>query len=106
MTMNLEKVAAINEDSNVKSIIGYLCWYSVGEGNYDRNNLRKLLLQNGFEESDLPNEIRSADAFRRATKDIETKRVETDIKGIYRNYIVRNVCTNEEIIQRNIVEEQ
>ncbi|GIN41540.1 hypothetical protein M3589_24040 [Heyndrickxia oleronia] len=105
MTMNLEKVAAINEDSNVKSIIGYLCWYSVGESNYDRNNLRKLLLLNGFEESDLPNEIRSADAFRRATKDIETKRVETDTKGIYRNYIVRNVCTNEEIIQRNIVEE-
>ncbi|KOP81361.1 DUF6744 family protein [Cytobacillus solani] len=104
MTMDLSQVAAI-ENEKEKSIIGHLCWYSVGEDNYDRNELRKALLQNGFEESDLPNEIRATDAFRRATKDIETKKVEAKKEGVYKNYIVRNVCTNAQFIQRNIVEE-
>ncbi|MEQ2529056.1 DUF6744 family protein [Bacillaceae bacterium CLA-AA-H227] len=104
MAMDLSRVAAIESEKD-QSIIGHLCWYSVGEDNYDRNELRKALLQNGFEESDLPNEIRATDAFRRATKDIETKRVETNKEGVYKNYIVRNVCTNEQFIQRNIVEE-
>jgi hypothetical protein len=105
MAMELKNVAAVETGNNDQSIIGHLCWYSIGDDNYDRNELRKVLLENGFDESDLPNEIRSADAFRRATKDIETKKVETKQEGVYKNYIVRNVCTNEQFIQRNIVEE-
>lgn len=104
MAMDLNQVAAI-KNGEKEQIIGHLCWYSVSEGNYERNDLRKALIQNGFGEGDLPNEIRSSDAFRRATKDIETKRVKTNKEGVYKNYIVRNVCTNEQIIQRNIVEE-
>ncbi|WP_019156913.1 DUF6744 family protein [Robertmurraya massiliosenegalensis] len=104
MTMDLANVAAV-ENGSKEQIIGHLCWYSIGEDHYDRNELRKKLLQNGFTEEDLPNEIRTSDAFRRATKDIETKRVETNQEGVYKNYIVRNVCANEQFIQRNIVEE-
>lgn len=104
MAMDLNQIAAI-KNGEKEQIIGHLCWYSVSEDNYERNDLRKALIQNGFGEGDLPNEIRSSDAFRRATKDIETKRVKTNKKGVYKNYIVRNVCTNEQIIQRNIVEE-
>lgn len=107
MTMDLSRVAAVETGDNGSNdqIIGHLCWYSIGEANYDREELRKSLLQNGFEEDDLPNEIRASDAFRRATKDIETKRVETKLEGVYKNYIVRNVTSNEQFIQRNIVEE-
>lgn len=104
MTLELKNVAAV-ENGEKDQIIGHLCWYSIGEDNYEREELRKALLQNGFEEDDLPNEIRASDAFRRATKDIETKRVETKQEGVYKNYIVRNVSTNEKFIQRNIVEE-
>ena len=102
--LDLKKVAAV-ENANVQAVMGHLFWYSVGEDNYDREELRVTLLQNGFEESDLPNEIRSSDAFRRATKDIETKRASTDKEGVYKNYIVRNVASNGHFIQRNIVEE-
>lgn len=102
--LDFKKVAAV-ENANDQTIIGHLFWYSVGEDNYDRTELRKSLLENGFEESDLPNEIRASDAFRRATKDIETKRVETEKEGVYKNYIVRNVASNGDFIQRNIVEE-
>jgi len=105
--MDLSQVAAVENNKGEKnqSIIGYLSWYSVGEANYDRNELRKSFLSNDFEEGDLPNEIRATDAFRRATKDIEMKRVETAQAGVYKNFIVRNVCNTDQIIQRNIVEE-
>lgn len=101
----LEGVSAVQND-NKSSIIGYLTWYSVGDDLYNREDLRKRLLQNGIEESYLPNPIRSSDAFRRATKAIETKRHrEEETAQIYRNYIIRDVVSTGQKLQRNIVVE-
>lgn len=101
----LENIAAVETVNEQTQVIGHLCWYSVGEDLYDREELRKSLLYNGLSETNLPNAIRPADAFRRATKDVEMRRVETDQEGVYENYIIRNVVSNDDIVQRNIVKE-
>ncbi|MFS0783461.1 DUF6744 family protein [Bacillus sp. 1P06AnD] len=101
----LEGMSAVPNDQ-YSSIIGYLTWYSVGDDLYNREDLRKNMLQNEVEEHYLPNPIRSADAFRRATKAIETKRFrEEETAEEYRNYIIRDVVSTRNKIQRNIVVE-
>ncbi|MEK5217770.1 DUF6744 family protein [Psychrobacillus sp. FSL H8-0487] len=99
----LEGVSASINGEQSESI-GFLTWYSVGDDLYYREDLRKLLVSNGIEEKYLPNPIRSSDAFRRATKAIETKRSrESDNADTYKNYIVRDVVSKGEKLQRNIV---
>lgn len=102
--MDLQNVAAVNGGSE-QQIIGFLCWYSVGDALYEREELKNLMLMNGIDVDYMPNKIRSADAFRRATKAIETKKVPTKEEGVYQNFIVRNVASDKTIIQRNIVVE-
>jgi hypothetical protein len=101
----LEGVSAVQNSSN-SSVMGYLTWYSIGDDLYNREMLRKGLLANGIEEGYLPNPIRSADAFRRSTKAIETKRLrEEEAANQYKNYIIRDVVSKGDKIQRNIVVE-
>lgn len=98
----LEGVSAVNNEST--SIMGYLTWYSVGDYLYKREDLRKQLITNGIEDKYLPNPIRPIDAYKRATKAIETKRLrEEETDEEYRNYIVRDVVTTGNKVQRNIV---
>lgn len=100
----LEGVSA--KTSQDSSIIGYLTWYSVGDDLYSRENLRVGLLKNGIEEKFLPNPIRPSDAFRRATKSVETRRQrEEETADTYRNYIIRDVVSQGTKLQRNIVVE-
>ncbi|MDX8367686.1 DUF6744 family protein [Cytobacillus sp. IB215665] len=102
----LENKAAVSTVEGEAQVIGYLTWYSVGEDLYAREDLRKSLLANNIEESFLPKPIRPADAFRRATKAIETKHSDDENNNkVYKNYIVRNVVSTNEKIQRNIVKE-
>lgn len=99
----LEGLSAV-ENSDENSIVGYLTWYSVGDDLYNREDLRQALMLNGIDGKYLPNEIRGADAFRRATKAIETKRHrEEETKEEYKNYIIRDVVSNGTKLQRNIV---
>lgn len=105
-TTGSKKLEGLSATTNGEdtSIVGYLTWYSVGDDLYNREELRKLLLKNGIEESYLPNSIRGADAFRRATKAIETKRHrEEEAKEVYRNFIIRDVVSTGSKLQRNIV---
>lgn len=101
----LEGVSAV-QNSSSSSIMGYLTWYSVGDDLYNREMLRKSLLVNGIEESYLPNPIRSSDAFRRSTKAVETKRhKEEETATEYKNFIIRDVVSKGDKLQRNIVVE-
>lgn len=101
----IEGIAAVSQGDN-QPIIGYLTWYSVGEALYDREDLRKKLLAAGIDEGYLPKEIRPSDSYRRATKAIETKRFrESEDAKIYKNYIIRDVVTKGDKLQRNIVVE-
>lgn len=102
--MEMTYVAAINEERESKDVLGYLCWYSVGEDLYEREQLKKKFRKAGLPESYLPNPIRATDAFKRATKSIERLNIQTD-EGVSENYLVRNVLTNSKIVQRNLVKE-
>jgi hypothetical protein len=100
--IKIENLAAIKDNENSK-IIGYLTWYSVAEAYYNREELLLKLTNVGLE-GFMPRPINPADAFRRATKAIE-RRVASDEPGIFFNFIVRNVASDNEIVQRNIVKE-
>lgn len=106
-TTNLiESVSAVSDIKNPESIIGYLTWYSVGDALYDRSELLVKLLSANIDANYLPKEIRPSDAYRRATKAVETKRFrENEAAKEYKNYIIRDVVTSGEKLQRNIVVE-
>lgn len=97
---NMTAVKNINEND----ILGNLMWYSVGKQLVNATELHTKLVQSGLEESWMPNQIRSVDAFRRATKEVETRKL-TDVANIYENYIIREVFADSDTVQRNIVVE-
>ncbi|WP_028987560.1 DUF6744 family protein [Thermicanus aegyptius] len=99
--MKLENLAAVQTPET--DVIGYLTWYSIGEHTVSREALRQKLINAGLEEKYLPNEIRPSDAFRRATKEVESSK---KIENGQRNFLVREVYADKTMIQRNIVVEE
>lgn len=99
----LENMTVVSNGDKADDI-GFLILYSIGDDLYYREDLRKLLIANRIEEKYLPKPIRSSDAFRRATKAVETKRHrENETAEVYKNFIVRDVRSKGDILQRNIV---
>jgi len=103
MSMVLENVAAVQKEE--QGVIGHLTWYSVSEHLISRDDLRKKLLDAGLDEGWMPNEIRVSDAFRRATKDVEIRKNPTSQANVFENFLVREVYSDQKMIQRNIVRE-
>lgn len=101
MSAILENVTAVHNEKE-QNIIGYLTWYSIGEHLITRDELKQKLINAGLDEGWMPNEIRSSDAFRRATKEVETKKA-TAKSGVFENYIVREVYSDKNTVQRNVV---
>lgn len=101
MTIDIQNVTAVQNEQQ-QGIIGHLTWYSVSEHLVSREELHNKLITSGLDEGWMPNEIRSSDAFRRATKSIETRKA-TSQSNIYENYLVREVYSDKDMIQRNIV---
>lgn len=101
MTLDLNNAMAVNNDG-LENILGNLFWYSIGKQLIKRTDLEQKFIDADVDLSFMPNEIRVVDAFRRATKESETKR-ETSTAGVFRNYIIREVYADKDIAQRNIV---
>lgn len=97
----IQNVVAVQNEQQ-QGIIGFLTWYSVRDQLIQRDELKNKLLNAGFGEEWLPNGIRPSDAFRRATKEIETKR-KSEMAGLFENYLVREVFSDHKMVQRNIV---
>lgn len=96
-------VATEHEDGKQ---LGNIFWYSItGEVEITRDSLHETFDEIGIDESWLPNEIRPSDAFRRATRETQRKKVPTSNPNIYKNYLVREVYSGSDMIQRNIVVE-
>jgi hypothetical protein len=79
-------------------------WYSVGKQLIKTDELKNKLIQSGLEEVWMPNAIRPADAFRRATKEIESRKA-TANAGVFENYLIQEVFADKDYVQRNIVVE-
>jgi hypothetical protein len=92
------------DDTSDIEVLGFLTWYSIGEQLISRETLREYMVESGLDEGYIPAEIRVPDAFRRATKAIECRK-DTPDKGVTYNFLVREVGSNKEMVQRNIVRE-
>jgi hypothetical protein len=100
--LGLKDLSAVSlQDKDTVEVIGYLCWYSIGMKLIARELLREYINVSGVDERFMPNEIRVSDAFRRATKAIECKRVNPSGK-VY-EYKVEEVLSSKEKVQRQIV---
>lgn len=103
MSVNLNDMTAVKDAQN-NDILGHLMWFSVGKQLVKSDELRNHLVNSGLDETFMPNPIRSTDAFRRATKEIETKKATTQT-GVFENYLIREVFSDRDQVQRNIVVE-
>lgn len=101
MSLNIENIAVV-QNQNQEGILGNLFWYSVGKQLIKVDELELKLTQSGLPIDWMPNPIRAVDAFRRATKESETKKA-TGTAGVFKNYLVREVFSDKDMVQRNIV---
>lgn len=86
------------------SQLGYIFWYSISsEAEVTRIELKQRFNNLDIDENWLPNEIRPSDAFRRATKEVQRKKVPTSDPNVFQNFLVREVYADTKAIQRNIV---
>ncbi|MCF6095084.1 hypothetical protein L1765_14060 [Microaerobacter geothermalis] len=104
MAIDLKGVAGIVDGGN-QTKIGDLMWFTVSEALFSRDTLKEKLVSSGLGGEWLPNEIRLSDAFRRATKAVETKKF-SGVEGVYHNYLIREVASDSTMIQRNVVCEE
>ena len=104
MLENLENMTAVQNSQAGDVHIGHLFWYSIGDDLYGRNLLEQTLVQTGLSQGFMPHEIRLVDAFRRATKDVETS-INLG-NGVSENYMIRDVYADTHTAVRHIVKEQ
>lgn len=102
MSTNILQSTIAVDNEKQTGIIGHLTWYSVTEHLINRDELKHKLKKAGFGDEWMPKEIRQADAFRRATQDVKTHK-KTNQKGVYLNYLIREVYSDRNMVQRNIV---
>lgn len=104
MSIDLNNVTAIENVKGDEPILGHLMWFSVGKQLVKADDLQAALTAAGIDQAFMPNPIRSSDAFRRATKEIEVKKG-TAQTNVFKNYLIREVFADKDMIQRNIVVE-
>lgn len=102
--MDLKTKDLIVTTQSPTDVLGHLFWFSVGKQMNKVNDLKNKLISSGLGEEWMPNRIRAVDAFRRATREMQTKRPTSNPK-IFENILVREVYSDNEYIQRNIVVE-
>lgn len=100
--VKVDNLAAVNIPKENQDFLGNLIWYSVGKNLIKVEDLKKHLTNSGLGDEWMPNRIRSSDAFRRATKEVERQRP-TSQPNVYENVLVREVYSNKKEIQRNLV---
>ncbi|MHB1418031.1 MAG: DUF6744 family protein [Bacillota bacterium] len=101
LQFDLGSVAAASHEG--VPILGHLVWYTLSECFIDRATLRDYLDQVGLSDSCMPAEIRMPDAFRKASSAAEKKRVPSNLEGMFHNYLIREVASDNKSIVRHVV---
>src|SRR5690625_2568692 len=102
MSVQLENLIATTQTNS--DSLGHLFWFSIGQQMNKVEELKQKLKNSGLGEIWMPNPIRPVDAFRRATRETQTKKP-TATAGVYQNFLMREVYSDNEMVQRNIVVE-
>lgn len=88
------------------TFLGRLLWFTISDMRVTHQQLREAFVLAGVDEKYLPKPISPRDAFRRATKEAEAKRLELpEQDGKYLNLLVREVTMNAKTITRQMVRE-
>ncbi|GGI98201.1 DUF6744 family protein [Paenibacillus hunanensis] len=99
MNSILNNMAAVGGQAPT-DIIGHLTWAGVGAMLITRDELKQKLIDSGLGEGWMPKPIRLPDAFRRATS---AKFRQELPDGKIENYMFREVTSNKQTVQRNLV---
>ncbi|WIM38492.1 hypothetical protein PO903_17835 [Paenibacillus sp. PK4536] len=95
----LNDMAAVSVQTTAE-IIGHLTWAGVGAMIIRPDELKQKLIDSGLGEGWMPKPIRLPDAFRRATS---AKFRQEVAEGMFENYMFREVASNKQSVQRNLV---
>lgn len=85
-------------------VLGQLTWYTIHDTEVSRDHIAEQLRLAGLPAHFAPPPIHPADAFRRATSAMETRRIPGP-EGVFENYLVREVRSDKEKILRHLVKE-
>ncbi len=85
-------------------VLGQLTWYTIHDTEVSRDHIAEQLRMAGLPAHFAPPPIHPADAFRRATSAMETRRIPGP-EGVFENYLVREVRSDKEEILRHLVKE-
>lgn len=103
--IKLENLAAVEQGiKQAVKIIGSLVWYTVTDVRMTRDQLRDGFTKAGIDEKYMPKPINYRDAFRRATKYGEVKRLKL-AEDKYLNIMIRDVKSTPDFVLREMVRE-
>ena len=97
---------ATETDDERYPILGHLVWYSLRDVRINRTELEQLLIKARINPTNMPAEIRPADAFRRATTSITNRGPEDIGDGKFESIMVREVFSDSNEVVRHIIREE
>ena len=102
--INTENLIVLENKQFKTSFLGRILWFTISEMKVSHEQLRVAFNNAGIDEKYLPKAISTRDAFRRATKVAEAKRIKLD-NDRYLNLLVREVkCADDEMIRQLVRE--
>ena len=102
--INTENLIVLENKQFKTSFLGRILWFTISEMKVSHEQLRAAFNNAGIDEKYLPKAISTRDAFRRATKVAEAKRIKLD-NDRYLNLLVREVkCADDEMIRQLVRE--
>ncbi len=102
--INTENLLVLNDKQYEANFLGRILWFSISDCKVTYEQLKTAFNNAGIDEKYLPKPISPRDAFRRATKVAEAKRIKLDSER-YLNLLVREVKMSDTEIVRQLVRE-
>ena len=102
--INTDNLLVLNDQQFKADFLGRILWFTVSELSVSYDELKAAFQAAGIDEKYLPKEISPRDAFRRASKVAEAKRIKLD-NDTYLNLLVREVKMESNEIVRQLVRE-
>ena len=99
-----DSLLILNDKQFETSFLGRILWFSISDCKVSYDQLKTAFNNAGIDEKHLPKEISPRDAFRRATKVAEAKRIKLD-DDKYLNLMVREVKLDDDCVVRQLVRE-
>jgi DNA-binding protein H-NS len=102
--INTDNLLVLEDKQFETHFLGRILWFTISDCKVSYEQLKEAFQTAGIDEKYLPKEISPRDAFRRATKVAEAKRIKLD-DDTYLNLLVREVKMADDEIVRQLVRE-